>query len=534
VTLIVSLTIIFVIVAVARGWFEIGASWGKAKLDIRRPVPARPSAALPAPTAETGAIEAAVPAIASEGVTAAESEVETKDSHDLLSYISARTIADLDRTYPLFSEGLEDASLEFWETDYLTRRANYGADNGRDAVCRLAMDHPTWVYPYVSLVDWSLNAKDYSSAEEFLALGLARQTSPRFESILSAGVKFHYKVNGLRSAVAFSAEWSKAMLPERIKAATFYTLADLLKEAGIVEGHRVALEWALALQPAERARSFGLAYSYADTPGHWPSTMRHYRRVIGVDRDGPVAHNNLGVLWGNLDPHVQIEVYEEAAEGGDVFATVNLARRLIDDGYIRAGERLLAKVEDADHAAELHANARSAALAARRKLIKSRTEIEAVATAQTDLFQRSLALALRHTQSGAPPALGFYASADGSVVMLVQSDTARCRLRVGQSEFEGALQYQGTCYAGSFGPPGVVALLTIYTNFTVLNEGNGQLRLFMWPTTVGVKQLATEFVLQRVEAPPPPPAVVLSPPINEEPNAFALPAPPSIHPPFNH
>ena len=505
--------IVFLVAAVGFRWFEVDVSWGKMNLKIHRPAKPAPPAALiaPPPPGVTEEQQDLPIGAIQPGAGAQADEKGPEEEPSFTAYFAARTVADLDRAYPKFAVDIDGEENEFWETDYRSRRTQYGADNGRHAMQQLASNNPSWAYPYAILVEWSMKDHDPHGAEQHLAAGLARQSSPQFGYILSAGVRLRFMLGGARAAAAFCAEWSKADIPERMKAGAFTTLAEVLKNAGDLEGHRVALEWAILLYPSDKRRIFSLAYSYGESEGRWSSAMWHYQRIVGPEDDGPVSRNNLGVRLGEFDKRVQVDTYELAAADGDRFARVNIALLLINDGYIAAAERLLDSVDDPGSAAELHAKARTSALAARRAMSARRGQIEATIEAHSDGFRKSLSRAFRHTRTNVR-ANGFYASADNLIVVGFNNGQLHCRLRIGTLDYEGPLRDQGTCFAGQLEAPGKPVLGGYSVEITILEEDSNLLRFFRWPERVGEQHAVHEEELRQVEVPPPPLPPIPPPP----------------------
>lgn len=418
-------------------------------------------------------------------------------------YIVARTVEALDSHWEGWKKSMNADHSEFWETDYRKRRANYGADHGREAMRQLALDQPTWAYPHAVLIDWSREDHDHQTAEGHLAAGLTRQASPQFGHVLSAGVTLRFQTNGLSAALAFCVTWSKAQIPERMKAGAFHTLADLLKEAGNREGYRIAYEWAVLIHPSERLQAFALAYDYADGSTHWAPAMATYQAIAGRGDNGAVSHNNLAILLGHFDKAAQIESYEQGIAGGDKFATANLAKLLIDDGYITAGERLLATVAEPGSSAELHARASSAALAARRRLDDRQNEIATLVRGQTDLYRAAIARSLRHLQSGGEKAAGFYVSEDGLTQLFIGPSEAQCRIRIGERNYSAVCTWQASCYAGKLGMD-QGGFFSGTFDVTLVDGGGGLVSLILWPASIGTDQSLTIRECHHCPAEPPP------------------------------
>jgi hypothetical protein len=483
------------LVLVAFRLIEVDFGVGKVIMKLRRP------GKLPTLGASASATEGVAENIASPAPTAPEitaqagrAEAEEKDDADATSpanhsweYIVARTVEGLDAHWTGWKASVVPEHNEFWETDYRRRRADFGADHGREAMRQLALKHPTWAYPHAVLANWCREGHDLEASEAHLAAGLTRQASPQFGHVLSAGVTLRHETGGLRAALDFCLEWSKAQIPERFKAGLFHSLADLLEEIGDGEGYRVAYEWALLAHPGEKPRSFALAYDYAEAPSHWAPAMSTYQSIVGQGDNGAVSRNNLAILLGHFDKPAQIDSYEQAIAGGDHFAVANLAKLLITDGYVAAGERLLATVTEPSASAELHAGAASAALAARRALEKKQSEISALIKAQLAPYRTAVARSLRHLQSGGTAASGFYVSADGLTQLFLGPTEAQCRMRLGDTNYTGTCKWQASCYAGKLSWDGG-GFFGLSFDVTVIDEGGGVVRLFLWPNAIGPDQ----------------------------------------------
>ena len=449
----------------------------------------------PAPTAE----------IEAQATPPGDQEIDHGNTiEQVLAYIRAKTLADLDLAYEQLTSPAKERGDEFWITDYKKRRADLGADNGADAVRRLITDQPAWSYPYAVLIDWAIRDHDYETAECLLQEGEKRLASEQFSFVLSSGVRLKFLTAGPNEALRYCVEFARTALPERMKADMFFLLAELLEEAGHVEGQRVALEWAVALRPSDDGKTFSLAYSYARANSHWALAMWHYRTVIARN-DGAVAQNNLAILLGKFDKAVQIEAYEKAAAAGDLYAPANLAHLLISDGYIAIAERLLKSIEDPGAAAEIHGSAAIEALAARRKLETRDGEIRRSIEQVSKSYRASLARAYKRLQAGGEAASGFYGTGDNMVSASIMPEGANVRVRIGTIDYFGQLTMQATCFAGSISNRADTVLGGYYFDVTLLDEGGGTVRLFQWPRSAGQDHPIHEFGLRKIEGVPPPP-----------------------------
>lgn len=235
-----------------------------------------------------------------------------KKRSSFAKYFSSKTVAELDEN---FEEFVKDEILEkdeFWLTYHLKRRGILGADHSRDALRDLAVANPTWAMPYAVLIDWALDEHDLIEARKQLDAGLGRYKSPQFRSVLESGIRFIFKSDGKQAALAFASEWSRADIPERMRAGVFQNFADLLKDAGDVDGYRVALEMAVLIDPSRKDRSFSLAYSYAESNNRWAPAIWHYQSCLKNQDDEPIALNNLGIIYASFGKLVAIKTYELA------------------------------------------------------------------------------------------------------------------------------------------------------------------------------------------------------------------------------
>lgn len=138
--------LIFLVAAIAFRWFEVNVSLGKLVVKIQRPtrtddIPQTQRLAvegiaedplLPAPFPE-------VPSQAGPLVPAGTDDLRSSST----DYFQARSVEALDKAFLAFAaDFINGEDNEFWQTDYLARRARYGADGGREAVRQLAKGPP--------------------------------------------------------------------------------------------------------------------------------------------------------------------------------------------------------------------------------------------------------------------------------------------------------------------------------------------------------------------------------------------------------
>ena len=480
------MTIFVILVALGKIEIDLNA-FEKVRFSIRR-LPKDQSATHPSalPLEPTGE---AVPEPASGALDGpALDEGQQADSNDetwrrSLAYYQAQTLTELESAYSAWRLDLSEENLEYWEANHLWRRERLGATDVRSAMGRLATDHPTWATPYRYMIEWAVADHDLEAAAQLLDEGLKRHGSPHIDDVLREGVRLKCTLSGPSEAFKFALEWSKSSVPDTAKATAFTTLAELLERREAKDGARLALEMAIPYQSKQTSCRFSLAYSYSQARGRWAPALCYYLDILDTPDGGAVARNNSGILFKHMDKAVGVEEYVKATAGGDVFAPANIAHMLIHDGYIDIAERLLNSVSDPGSAAELHASAKQAALAARRAMTEQKEKITQTAREDLNAYESVLRRSYRHLQASGCLARGLFSSDDETRHVLVTNQGGACILRNDQTEYRGDLTDQTTCYAGTLMNSSSSLLGSLFMQIVVVEVAEDCLHLIQWPSS---------------------------------------------------
>jgi tetratricopeptide (TPR) repeat protein len=507
--LIIVIGTFFVGIGIAARWFRIEISWGEFRFNVGRPENRLSDEAALITAPPENDVELPEP------VQSIEDEIEGASNparDNLLAYLRAKNLDQLDQHYLEFISEIKPDGLEFWETEHLRRRADLGVDHGREAVNKLVEEHPDWVFPYKVMLDWSIEENNEDLSRSFISNGLKRSSSDFFSAFLRSCTKFYAKFEGLSEAVAFCMRWSRAHIPERAKAALFLELGKILEDRGFSEGTRLAHEWALSLI-SDPDQEFNLAYSYSTSTGHWPMAMWHYDRVTKKSENPEIARNNIAIVLGNFDQSLQISFYEKAVSEGEKYATANLASCMIDDGYLDAAEVLLSKFDDFEDASETHANAKAKLLAARRALAQTHEDTFKAIKDSSQGYRVAVQKSFRFKQMEKATPTGWYISDDCLCRLEFSSSGAECSLRIGSATFIGSLEDNGVCYAGTISQQGGGILSTTH-DITVLHVEEDAVELFRWPSSIGAQSRPVSYMLRVSDQEPPPLPVLTAPASN--------------------
>jgi tetratricopeptide (TPR) repeat protein len=104
-------------------------------------------------------------------------------------------------------------------------------------------------------------------------------------------------------------------------------------------------EEAVALAPTRTSLRFDLAYKYGES-GLLELAVLHYTNVVNTDRD-KAAWNNLGVVFHNLGVPIEGTInYIKAAQAGNLLATSNIVKLLVEIGFLGEAKRWLSEAGD--------------------------------------------------------------------------------------------------------------------------------------------------------------------------------------------
>jgi hypothetical protein len=237
---------------------------------------------------------------------------------------------------------------------------------------------------------------------------------------------------------------------------------------------------ALVADSGKKAEGFQLAYSYGDDDKSWALSYNAYTE-IGHKSDQYVwSLNNRGVLIQGIDKSASIDFYERGMDRDNAQSISNLARLLIDDGYIAVGEKLLDGIVDPGDAVEHITTTRAAALKARRNMQKQLDEVATFAAAEARRYRAVIGRSLRTLEAGVYPTNGLFASEDGAFLVMLDSAGAAVRNTVGSILLEGVLPVSPVGFNGIIYMKGSGLLGSILT-VSIVATGPSEMTAVIWP-----------------------------------------------------
>lgn len=406
---------------------------------------------------------------------------EEKINQPFSRVMGATTLGDLEAAFADFKneDGVEK-DIDFWTSFFVERKKILGIAGTSDELEALANANPSWIYPSLDLLRAAVEAHDTDRALQLIEQLLARRTSDNATYILPTVLYAYFAVYSPERAMQFYREQNKYGLTSSEKASLLSALAGNLDKGADKFAYRAASEMALVADPGKKAEAFQLAYSYGDDDKSWALSYNAYTE-IGYKSDHYVwSLNNRGVLLQGIDKSASVDYYERGLERGNAQSISNLARHLIDDGYIAVGERLLDSIADPGDAAEHIATTRAAALKARRKMQKQLEEVATFAAAEAQRYRAVIGRALRALDAGVTLTNGLFASEDGAFLVMLDGAGAAVRSTVGTILLEGVLPmssvgFNGIIYTKGSGLLGSILYVSIFAT------GQSELTAVIWP-----------------------------------------------------
>lgn len=168
----------------------------------------------------------------------------------------------------------------------------------------------------------------------------------RASSALSNAGDFARSVSLVEEVKALMAEVSN------LESMMLESLAETRELEGQFDQHFALMEAYLEVKPNEHDKRYSLAFNYADHDQN-DLSIYHYK-ILANQSPEEGALNNLGVSYFHLDlPAKSVEAYKSSQNLGGTLAMSNLARKLIEVGFLPEAEQLTEeaiKREDYDKA----------------------------------------------------------------------------------------------------------------------------------------------------------------------------------------
>jgi hypothetical protein len=397
--------------------------------------------------------------------------------------IAATTLTDLESAFADFkSEDDVKKEIDFWTSFFVERKKGLGIPGTSDELEALANANPTWIYPSLDLLRAAVEAHDTDRALQLIEQLLARRTSENATYILPTVLYAYFALYSPERAMQFYQEQNKYGLTSSEKTSLLSALAGNLDKGADKFAYRTASEMALVADPGKKAEAFQLAYSYGDDDKSWALSYNAYAETGHKSDQYVWSLNNRGVLLQGIDKSASVDFYERGLDRGNAQAISNLARLLIEDGYIAVGERLLDGIADPGDAAEHVATTRAAALKARRKTQKQLEEVATFAAAEAQRYRAVIGRALRALDAGVTLTNGLFASEDGAFLVMLDAAGAAVRSTVGTISLEGVLPMSsvgsnGIIYTKGSGLLGSILYVSIFAT------GRSEMTAVIWPAT---------------------------------------------------
>lgn len=464
-----------------KDWFSMEADTSKQIVEAATSQPvAEPIEARDAATAGGDVV------VTNDGSTASPPPVVADDPKEQIDrpfsrVIAATTLGDLESAFADFkNEDDVEKELDFWTSFFVERKKGLGIAGTPDELEALANANPTWIYPSLDLLRAAVEAHDTDRALQLIEQLLARRTSDNATYILPTVLYAYFALYSPERAVQFYKEQNKYGLTSSEKASLLSALAGNLDKGADKFAYRAASEMALIADPGKKAEAFQLAYSYGEDDKTWALSYNAYTET-GYKSDHYVwSLNNRGVLLQGIDKSAAVDFYERGLDRGNAQSISNLARLLIEDGYIAVGERLLDGIADPGDAAEHVATTRAAALKARRKMQKQLEEVATFAAAEAQRYRAVIGRALRALDAGVTLSNGLFASEDGAFLVMLDGAGAAVRNTVGTILLEGVLPMSavgsnGVIYTNGSGLLGSILSVSIFAT------GRSEMTAVIWP-----------------------------------------------------
>lgn len=138
-----------------------------------------------------------------------------------------------------------------------------------------------------------------------------------------------------------------------------------------------AIEESLVADPSQKNRRFMLAYEYSQL-GLDTLAVFHYQMVLRQYPDHSTARNNLGVQLSKLDVEsAAVDEFKRAAASHEEYSPVNLARRLVDAGFLEEATVWIKQAQENKKPPEFTGAIASSIAAARENDMSARDEMNA-------------------------------------------------------------------------------------------------------------------------------------------------------------
>ena len=230
---------------------------------------------------------------------------------------------------------------EFWESIYVDRRRELSVGDELRDLSQLSEQNPTWVWPLIFLIRRHVRLRDSVSSEAALKAALARDNTTRRRWVMREGVALYYRLFGYDKAISFCREEVNKGASDTEISTMFTHLAELSEVEEDTFSSALLREISTSFDRSQKSNLFSLAYRYGAHQTYSVVAFERYKRLGTSDKNWQSSPNNMGTALKGLSESAQNEFFEKALELGSGVAAANLARAMVDDGYIRRAELVL-------------------------------------------------------------------------------------------------------------------------------------------------------------------------------------------------
>jgi hypothetical protein len=239
------------------------------------------------------------------------------------------------------------------------------------------------------------------------------------------------------------------------------------------------------LDDSEKSVRFNLGFNYAKISAYRLTAFERYV-PLELDADWPSAPNNMGIIALAASKAAQNALFEKAFDLKSDVAAANLARMLASDGHVDRAEAILNIAKEFPGAAEsTHlADAKAKVAEAKEAREKDIEKFRAYARKEDRKFAGTIRAAYTYFRSSDKAAAGRFATADGSLVLVVGPESADATLKTGSATYSGRLPLHPLCFEGTLYELGASALMAGTKRILIVQVADESLRAIIPPTNL--------------------------------------------------
>lgn len=258
----------------------------------------------------------------------------------------------------LAADELKPEDKTFFDAFLLRHRAIYGDVHALSRLKKRCADHPDDSVAVRELAGVFSSFKQYRDAAALLLSQLERLDDAERPAFVISAAEALRKDGRAKEALDLVVEHIRSERDEQRKIVLYREIANAaqaLKENDIEAAH---LEKMLQLNPSDNDARFRLAYIYSESERY--ELAAHHYSVLTSRVDWPVAINNLGVTYGDLDlKATEISEYV-VVQDKHALSKANLANLYAKAGFLDQGEKAARDALDVANDEQAHNRARYA------------------------------------------------------------------------------------------------------------------------------------------------------------------------------